>query len=85
MIFFGWKTKPEVKGAIKTKCQACKKSSEQLILKVTHWFTLYFIPVISYKKSLFVTCPSCMARTELKDEAKKIMLQRLNQLNKPAA
>ncbi|MBU0666516.1 MAG: zinc-ribbon domain-containing protein [Nanoarchaeota archaeon] len=71
MILFGWKTKPQVKGATKGKCFACKKLVQHAIVQVTHWFTLYFIPIIPYKKQLFVVCHNCGAKTELKDDAKK--------------
>ena len=40
-------------------CRSCGKSAYSELLKVTTWFTLFFIPVIPYRFEFLLACPVC--------------------------
>lgn len=57
-IIFGWGfvTKSQ-KGFFPIGCSKCKVFLQ--VVKVTKWFTLFFIPVIPYSRELFLYCEKC--------------------------
>ena len=77
-ILFGFSSKPKVEGVIKNKCPSCQKKSLIRIVKVTEWFTLFFIPVIPLGSKVFLECLQCGSGYQLKNEAKEKMLELIN-------
>jgi len=73
MIIFGYKSKPKVLGQFANKCAKCKRKTMHGLVKVTKWFTLYFIPVIPFSNRLLDICGVCGLQHELKGEAKEKM------------
>ena len=71
MIIFGTKTRPKVLGGLEKPCGHCKNKTIHAVIKVTKWFTLYFIPLIPYSSKLFVNCNACGARLEIEGEARE--------------
>lgn len=74
-ILFGFRSRPKVEGLIKNKCPSCGKIAPIRIIKVTDWFTLFFIPVIPLGNKVFLECIRCGSGCQLKDEAKQKMLE----------
>ena len=57
-------------------CNRCNNDSNWRLQRTTSWFTLFFIPVIPYRRVYYVYCPVCHWTTEIpKEEAKRIMAQ----------
>ncbi|MEY8522172.1 zinc ribbon domain-containing protein [Lachnospiraceae bacterium 38-10] len=55
-------------------CNRCNNDSNWRLQRTTSWFTLFFIPVIPYRRVYYVYCPICRWTTEIpKAEAKRIM------------
>jgi len=42
-------------------CMRCSNATQYEVLKVTTWFTLFFIPIIPYRVERFLVCPICRA------------------------
>ena len=40
-------------------CGRCNNRTARKIMKLTSWFTLFFIPVIPYKRQYLLVCPIC--------------------------
>jgi hypothetical protein len=72
-IIFGYRSKPTIEGGFKNTCPSCRRKTIHGVIRVTKWFTLFFIPVIPFSNKLFVGCNVCGMRNELKGEAKQKM------------
>ena len=77
VILFGWRSKPKVVGQLQNKCSHCKRKTMHGLVKVTKWFTLYFIPVIPFSNKLYDICGVCGLKNEIKGEAKEKIEQSL--------
>ncbi|MCA9383005.1 zinc-ribbon domain-containing protein [Candidatus Dojkabacteria bacterium] len=75
-IIFGWgKKKIEELGEINArKCGRCGNEKPWRIIKVTIWFTLFFIPVFPYKTHYLLSCPICGDALEMEKQAYKDMV-----------
>jgi len=40
-------------------CGRCNNRTARKIVKLTTWFTLFFIPIIPYKRQYLLVCPIC--------------------------
>jgi len=40
-------------------CRHCNNTVQRELVKVTTWFTLFFIPIIPYRIERFLVCPIC--------------------------
>jgi len=74
-IIFGYRSKPTVEGAFKTEFPGCRKKTFHGVVKVTKWFTLFFIPVIPFSSRLYIGCNVCGLRNELTGEQKEKMFE----------
>lgn len=55
-------------------CSRCNNDSTWRLQRETSWFTLFFIPIIPYRRKYYVYCPVCHWVTEVpKAEAQRIM------------
>ena len=43
----------------KNHCSSCNNEEYWQLLRITTWFTLFFIPVIPYERKYFLMCPVC--------------------------
>lgn len=43
----------------KNRCSSCHNEDYWQLLRITTWFTLFFIPVIPYERKYFLMCPVC--------------------------
>lgn len=70
MIIWGWGkvTKKIIGLALQNTCNYCNKTSTWELCIIRTWFTLFFIPVIPYKKRYCVSCPNCGSYIELTQE-----------------
>lgn len=61
MLIFGWGHKTIKKyGMIgKSKCNICKLVTNWQLVKVTTWFTLFFIPIIPVNVKRMIICTNC--------------------------
>ena len=80
MILFGYKTRPKVIGGANTTCKNCKRRTAHGLVKLTEWFTLYFIPIIPLANDLLYVCGRCGYRIKVEGEEKRAVLMRLKQL-----
>lgn len=62
---FGHKTVKRFTLMENTVCRRCNNTVNREMLKVTTWFTLFFIPLIPYSKKYFITCPICGGGAEI--------------------
>lgn len=91
MLFLGFgKRTYKVKG--ETQAQKCKKCSHERPFKIVEekrWFTLFFIPLIPYKKRNLVVCSLCGAGYETNGEVtyieKDVESEAQKQINKESA
>lgn len=81
MIIFGWGYKTYKRfGFIQlNNCIYCNNSSSVELLKVTTWFTLFFIPVIPITRRYLLMCNRCKGIQEIDKET---FLQYINGENK---
>ena len=58
-ILFGWgqRTKKLIEETYK-KCKYCHNGTLDY-KKITTWFTIFFIPLIPYKKEYYLMCNNC--------------------------
>ena len=70
MILFGWgyRTVKNYGPVRKIQCNKCSNETSWLLQKLTTWFTLFFIPVIPYKRDYLLVCPVCRCCLELDKE-----------------
>lgn len=61
MLIFGWGYKTYKKYGVigKSKCNICKVVTNWQLVKVTTWFTLFFIPIIPIKIKRMILCTNC--------------------------
>lgn len=61
LIFFsfGYRTVKSFGTFLTQKCNNCNNNINSELLKVTTWFTLFFIPIIPYRKEYLIVCPIC--------------------------
>ena len=65
-------------------CGRCHNTTQFELVKITTWFTLFFIPVIPYHVKHFRACPICGAAQEMtKEEWERIIGGELVQENAP--
>jgi hypothetical protein len=50
-------------------CGNCHNTSPWKVMKITRWFTLFFIPVIPYSSKYVAMCPTCSRGVELDAKA----------------
>ena len=80
MIVFGWGkvTKRFIGGIYNRTCRNCSRTSIWQLCIMRVWFTLFFIPIVPYKKKYQIACPNCGSYIELTqaqfEEMKTFML-----------
>ena len=70
MIIWGWGkvTKKNIGDAYQHACRYCNKTEIWQLCVVRTWFTLFFIPIIPYKKKYCIACPNCGSYIDLTQE-----------------
>jgi hypothetical protein len=56
---FGHKTVKSYGSISNQNCDNCHNAINKEMLKVTTWFTLFFIPVMPYRTEYMLVCPIC--------------------------
>jgi hypothetical protein len=61
MLIFGWGRVTYKRFLLEghTQCGVCNNTIEIILTRATTWFTLFFIPVIPYRKEYYFECPIC--------------------------
>lgn len=61
MLIFGWGYKTFKKYGIigKSKCNICQLVTNWQLVKVTTWFTFFFIPIVPVKIKRMILCTNC--------------------------
>jgi hypothetical protein len=49
-------------------CERCHNNVSRNMLKVTSWFTIFFIPIIPYRTMYLLVCPICGQAEQLDKE-----------------
>lgn len=65
---FGYKTTKNLGTLEPKKCDHCNNTVANHKIKVTSWFTLFFIPIIPYSTKHYVICPICNHGIEVSAE-----------------
>ena len=68
MIIFGLKSVVKLLAMVNLVCRNCHNPAAQRVLKVTRWFTLFFIPVFPVGVSRSMTCTFCGIGSKLSKE-----------------
>ena len=60
-FIFGWgrQLKKKFGPVFKKMCSHCHNEDYWIFLRISTWFTLFFIPVIPYSWKYFLACPIC--------------------------
>ncbi len=56
---FGKTTKRNFGSLPDKKCKFCSENNEYELLRITTWFTLFFIPIIPYRFKYYLVCSNC--------------------------
>lgn len=61
MLIFGWGHQIIKNFGIilKKHCSNCNNDDYWQLLRITEWFTLFFIPIIPYQRKYLLICPVC--------------------------
>ncbi|AAK79325.1 hypothetical protein BJV85_002638 [Clostridium acetobutylicum] len=80
MIIWGWGrvTKRKIGQVFQRTCSYCNTTAIWNLCIVRTWFTLFFIPVIPYRKRYCVVCPSCGSYIELTEAQFEELKQAIN-------
>lgn len=70
MIIWGWGkvTKKILGPVLENSCNYCNSNHIWNLCVIRTWFTLFFIPIIPYKKRYCIACPNCWSYIELTEE-----------------
>ncbi len=70
MIIWGWgKVTKKIIGAVfERSCNYCNSTEIWNLCIIRTWFTLFFIPIIPYRKKYCIACPKCWSYIELTEE-----------------
>lgn len=70
MIIWGWgKVTKKVIGVVfNNTCNYCNTTSGWKLCLIRTWFTLFFIPIIPYKKVYAICCPNCGSYINLTED-----------------
>ncbi|MDP4145864.1 MAG: zinc-ribbon domain-containing protein [Bacillota bacterium] len=70
MIIWGWGriTRKIIGPAFQRICSHCNTTQIWRLCIMRTWFTLFFIPIIPYKKRYCVICPNCKSYIELTEQ-----------------
>ncbi|GHT93979.1 hypothetical protein FACS1894122_10100 [Alphaproteobacteria bacterium] len=58
-IIFGTKVTEKNVGTFQIGCGVCRREDVLDVVKVTTWFSLFFIPTIPIKRRYYLKCPIC--------------------------
>ena len=56
---FGHQTTKDYGVDRSNRCGHCNNMVERRFLRITTWFTLFFIPIIPYRRQYAIVCPIC--------------------------
>jgi hypothetical protein len=59
MVIIGWLRRAVILGAKFDECRACHEPGPHLLFRKTHWFTVFWVPVLLLWVSHGVLCPAC--------------------------
>ena len=76
---FGHKTSKRFGRVNQSACMRCHNAGVFELVRVTVWFTLFFIPLVPYKKEYLITCPVCGGMRITKDEFEHILASGLSE------
>lgn len=60
-VIFGWNHQivSNIGPVLSQVCPNCKNDEYWHLLKISNWFTLFFIPLIPYENKRLIMCPVC--------------------------
>ena len=61
------------------RCGNCNNVNQYPIIKITKWFTLFFIPIFPYSTQYFIMCPICNRGSYV---TKKVAMETLEEANR---
>ena len=65
---FGHKTNEEWNLNHQEHCSRCNNLVNYKLHKITHWFSLFFIPLIPFKTEHWKSCPVCRQGLKLNND-----------------
>ncbi|QUI22905.1 AAC(3) family N-acetyltransferase [Vallitalea pronyensis] len=87
MLIFGWGLKTVKRYGMLSHqmCQTCHTESGWQLVKVTTWFTLFFIPVMPVSIKRMLICTKCNAGRIIKKELFNQLVEKVQQGGSPEA
>lgn len=78
MIIWGWRKLRKIMLEVEEmECDHCHNVSRFKLVRLTSWFTLFFIPLIPLKSEYFISCSICEYGYKIdKHEKERIMMER---------
>lgn len=65
-IIFGTKSTKKILGVQKrVRCGRCNNIAPWQVLKITNWFSLFFLPIIPISTKYFEICPICHGANQI--------------------
>ena len=76
IIFYGTKSfKKVMKQFGNYQCMQCNNIGPWNLVRVTTWFTLFFIPIFPFSFKYYVECPVCKSANKIKKDMYKQIMQ----------
>lgn len=82
---FGHKTTKSFGMMTSNTCHRCNNHVQRAMVKVTTWFTIFFIPIIPYRKQYLMVCPICNDVIESSKEEFESMIEGTYSDSQPAS
>lgn len=80
MIIFGSKWIRKILGTEGSfRCTNCNNVSNWQLVKLTLWFSLFFIPIIPIKSEYYEVCPICGGEVRITKEECMSLIQKSNE------
>ena len=82
MIIWGWKKTQKVIGHYGEElvCRHCNNQAQWVLIKITSWFTLFFIPIIPYSSTQYLICPVCEHGVGINNNNREEIMQKVELL-----
>lgn len=72
-VLFGVSTKVRTLSAAPGTCQYCHNEALQRLQERAHRFSLFFVPLFTFRKKYHINCAYCGGLTEVSREHKEAM------------
>lgn len=75
MIIWGFRTVTDLLGVVRFVCGHCQVDAPKRVYLQKRRFTLFFIPLFTYRKKYYVECVGCAGIFEVDRESAESLVQ----------